>query len=87
MPIHCNLVFQEVTLFRSVSDTHNVDIVKFHPSLSPVTVGHDVMAPDFPARVLLMPRWHSPMKERVESGHSDSRGGGLHMLKESGKAT
>ena len=52
----------------AVRDGHDVDVVEFGAAFAPVTMGQDVMAPDFPARLVFASGGDRPVEERVEAG-------------------
>src|SRR5471032_1869135 len=65
MHVDCRLVSQYRLLFRSVCDTHNVDVAEFGSAFTPIRMRHDVVAADFASRIELAPDGDCPMEERV----------------------
>ena len=59
------LVREEHVLVEPVCDAHDIDVAKLGPTLAPIRVRHDVMAPHFAARLDLATDRDLPMKERV----------------------
>ena len=86
MSIDRRLVLEEERFVRPVRDRHDVDVAKFRSGLAPVTMGQNLMPPDFAARLHFASRRHGPMKERVETRHPHSAGRRLHVLEKRGES-
>src|ERR1700691_6213028 len=87
MIVNRRLVLADKVAIRAVRHGHDVDVIEFGTALAPVTVGQDVMTPDFAARLDFASSRNRQVEKCVEAGDALAGGGLLDVLQESRKAS
>src|SRR4029079_19701988 len=87
MLVNCRLCREHRLLVSAMSHSHDVDVGELGSALTPVSMGENVVAPDFAARLDLTTFRNTPVKQRVVARDSRSRGGRCDVLEECREAT
>src|SRR6266404_8322482 len=86
MSVDRRLVFEQSRLFGAVGNGHDVHVFEFRSGFAPITMGQNMMTPNFAAGFNFAALRHCPVKQRVETRDSNAALRRLHVLKESRKA-
>ena len=62
-------MLEKKLLVRPMRHGHDIDIAEFRARFAPVTMGQDMMPPDFAPCLDFAAGRYRPMKKSVEAGH------------------
>ena len=86
MLVDCGFMGEDRVFFRSMNDTHDVDIAEFGSAFPPVGMRHTVMPPYFATSLDFPALGNSPVEESIKAGDPFSRLRGFDVLKEGRKS-
>ena len=85
--IDCGLMRQNGILFGAMDYSHDIYVAELGASLSPIGMGHAVVAPHLSTCLYFPSGRHRPVEESIEAGDPCARTGGLDVLKKGRKAS